>query len=281
MENEVVTGASGPDDVLYLFTLSVIALVMVLEVFWPRRKMQSNLFWRWSNNFSLSMLTWYVSSIFTAALVLYLVDLNEAWKVGLLPILGGGPLLSFGILLVVSEFTNYLIHVAFHKAPWLWPFHAMHHADVDVDVSTSFRHHPLEPLISLPFAVPIVLSLGVSLEVAVAHRLFVIAAQVFSHSNIRLPEGLEKRLRTVILTPDFHRLHHCAEARFTNTNYGTVLPWFDYLFGTASSRPFNEQTTMEIGLEYLREPRDNRLDRIITAPFRWRQSTHVDAAGDG
>ena len=281
MENEIVIGASRPDDVLYLFTLAAIALVMLLEAFWPRRQLQSNILWRWSNNFSLSMLTWYISSIFTAAFVLYLVGLNEVWKVGLLPFLGVGTFLSFGILLVVSEFTNYLIHLAFHKTPWLWPFHAMHHTDVDIDVSTSFRHHPLEPLISLPFAVPIVLSLGVSLEVAVAHRLFAIAAQVFSHSNIRLPEALEKRLRKVLLTPDFHRLHHCAEPRFTNSNYGTVVPWFDYLFGTASVRPFSEQTTMEIGLEYLREPRDGRLDRIIAAPFRWRQSTHVQAAGDG
>ena len=76
-----------------------------------------------------------------------------------------------------------------------------------------------------------------------------------------------------MLTPDFHRLHHCAEVRYTNSNYGSVVPWFDYLFGTASARPYAEQESMVLGLEYLRESRDSRLDRLVTAPFHWKQAT--------
>jgi sterol desaturase/sphingolipid hydroxylase (fatty acid hydroxylase superfamily) len=102
-----------------------------------------------------------------------------------------------------------------------------------------------------------------------AYKLFEVAMSLFSHSNIQLPEAVDRLLRRVVLTPDFHRLHHCSEQRFTDSNYGSVVPWFDYLFGTASARPFEEQATMELGLEYLREPGDSRLDKILTTPFRW------------
>jgi sterol desaturase/sphingolipid hydroxylase (fatty acid hydroxylase superfamily) len=89
---------------------------------------------------------------------------------------------------------------------------------------------------------------------------------------LRLPERLDSVLRKFILTPDFHRLHHSSEARFTDSNYGSMVPWFDYLFGTASNRPYDEQTDMELGLEYLRQPRDSRLDRLVLIPFVWRRA---------
>lgn len=273
MESELVIGASRTSDFIYLFTLSAITLVMLLEAVQPRRQLQQNILWRWINNFSLASLTWYVSTIVSTAFIFYLVSLTQMWQFGLLPYFGAGSLLSFMALLTVSQLIGYVVHVAFHKIPWLWPIHAIHHTDVDVDVSTTYRHHPLEPLISLPLAAPAILLLGVPLEVAMIHKLFEIAISVFSHSNIRLPEVLDRHLRKLILTPDFHRLHHCSEQRFTDSNYGSVVPWFDYLYGTASTRPYEEQLTMELGLEYLREPRDGRLDRLIITPFRWRRCT--------
>jgi len=101
----------------------------------------------------------------------------------------------------------------------------------------------------------------------VIYKVCTISMTVFTHSNLRLPRWLDRSLRRLIVTPDFHRLHHCAEREYTDSNYGGVLPWFDYLFGTASNRPWDEQTTMTLGLEYQREPADSRLDRMLLAPF--------------
>ena len=275
MEGNAVNAGAGLANLIPLFTLGGIGLMMLLEAFWPRRELQQSILWRWTNNFSLAALTWYITTVASAALVLYLVKLADDRQLGLMHYLEAGPVASFLSLLLLTQLISYLVHVAFHKISWLWPLHAIHHTDVDVDVSTSYRHHPLEPLASLPLAAPAVILLGVPLEVAVAHKLFEIAMTVFSHSNVRLPEAVDRYLRLVILTPDFHRLHHCAEPRYTNSNYGSTIPLFDYLFRTASTRPYAEQASMTIGLEYLRESRDSRLDRLVSLPFQWKKATHA------
>ena len=273
MEGDAVNAGASLANLILLFTLGGIGLMMLLEAFFPRRELQQSMLWRWTNNFSLATLTWYISTLVAAAFVLYLVKLGGDNQFGLMHYLGAGPMASFLSLLLLTQFISYVVHVAFHKIAWLWPLHAMHHTDVDVDVSTSYRHHPLEPLVTLPLVAPVIILLGVPLEVAAVHKLFEVAITLFSHSNVRLPEVLDRYLRLIILTPDFHRLHHCVEPRFTNSNYGSCVPWFDYLFGTASARPFAEQESMALGLEYLREPRDSRLDRLLSLPFQWKQAT--------
>ena len=109
--------------------------------------------------------------------------------------------------------------------------------------------------------------MGVSAEVVVAYRLLDLTARVFSHSNIRIPAIVERYLSYLILTPDFHRSHHCAEQQFTSSNYGSLVPWFDYLFGTAKKRDFEVQDTMQLGLHILRQPKDNRIDRSLIQPL--------------
>jgi sterol desaturase/sphingolipid hydroxylase (fatty acid hydroxylase superfamily) len=257
---------------MMVFTVAVIALIMFLESVAPRRELKQALLFRWANNFSLAALTWYISSVVAAIFMFYLIGLADTREFGLMHYLEAGPLLSFLVVLTATQFVSYVVHFIFHKVSWLWPLHAMHHSDVDVDISTTYRHHPIEPLVFLPIGAPLIILLGIPLEVAMVYKLVEIAVQYFSHSNIRLPEGLDRVLRLFILTPDFHRLHHCSEPRFTNSNYSSVVPWFDYLFGTARTRPYDEQETMELGLEYLREERDSRLDRLIMIPLTWKKS---------
>lgn len=96
------------------------------------------------------------------------------------------------------------------------------------------------------------------------------ALSLFSHANLFLPDTVDRTLRKVIITPDFHRNHHCSDWRFTDSNYGVSVPWFDYLFSTATDRPFAEQQSMQLGLEYFREKSDSRLDRLLLMPFRVR-----------
>ena len=127
----------------------------------------------------------------------------------------------------------------------------------------------------------LILLLGVPPAAAVSVQLFQLGMTVFTHSNVYLPQWLDRALRPFIVTPDFHRLHHCSEIRHTDSNYGQALPWFDYLFGTASKRPFGEQVDMEIGLEYLREPADSRFDRLLTLPFAWRRRVPADTGRQG
>lgn len=268
MEPGVAIGASIPPDLIYLYTFGGFAVCLALEAVLPRRELQASAPWRWANNFSLSLLTWYLSMLASAGFVLVLVRWTNITDFGLVQKLELGFASALVLLLLVSQFLSYVVHLVFHKVSWLWPIHAVHHTDTDIDVSTSYRHHPLEPLLSLPLVAPLILLLGPPLEAMVALKIFEVTMTLFSHSNIRLAPGLDRVLRLFVLTPDFHRLHHCAERRYTDSNYGSAVPWFDYLFGTASHRPYDEQESMPLGLEYEREPRNSRLDQMITAPLR-------------
>ncbi|WP_170287272.1 sterol desaturase family protein [Halioglobus maricola] len=254
-------------QIAYIATAAVFTLCILWETFAPRRTPVSNTGWRWVNNLGLSGLTWYINLMLSTLFVTWLAGWSHLHNVGLLAKLNVGPLLSGLILLTALEFLNYWIHRAFHHVKPLWRLHAIHHTDTDFDVTTSFRHHPLEPLVFLPVLAPLSLVLGAPIEVALPVHLLSITAQVFSHSNARLPAAAEKILRRVILTPDFHRVHHCSEMKYTNSNFGTVVPWFDYLFGTARFRPAEEQEEMKLGLEYMREARDARLDKMLLAPL--------------
>jgi sterol desaturase/sphingolipid hydroxylase (fatty acid hydroxylase superfamily) len=254
--------------VILVFTFAAISVALLWEMLMPRRQLKQSLAWRWSNNFALSLISQSIATAASVALVIGVSDWTQVNEFGLFQRVDAPAPLVFLVLLLATQLALYLMHVAYHRYAWLWPIHAVHHTDVDVDVTTSYRHHPLEALISVMLISPLVLLLGIPTDVAIAYSLFLIAVTLFSHSNIRLPQTLEKFLRPIIVTPEFHRLHHCAESRYTNSNYGPVVPWFDYLFGTASARPYEDHETMELGLEYLREPGDNRIDKLLWEPVR-------------
>ena len=257
-------------QLIYMFTIGALVAAMLLEAFAPRRTLESGLAWRWVNNFSLGLVTWYLTTVITALFLVWLARRTEINQYGLFQHLDTHWLVPFIVLLTVSQLINYALHIAFHKVSWLWPIHAVHHLDTDVDVSTSYRTHPLELLVTLPVVAPLILLLGIPAEAALAYQLFHAAVNVFSHSNLYLPSWLDSPLRKVIVTPDFHRLHHCSDRRYTDSNFGTSVPWFDYLFGTATWRPPEQQLTMKLGLEYLRAPGDSRIDRLLVLPFTWR-----------
>jgi sterol desaturase/sphingolipid hydroxylase (fatty acid hydroxylase superfamily) len=259
---------SDPSQLIMGFAIITMALMMVLESIIPRRKLESGIGPRWFSNLSLSVLTWFISTLAKNALLLGLVWWVDLKDFGLLQRFDIGLAGSFVVVLLVSQFISYWTHRIFHQVPVLWRIHAIHHNDTDVDVTTSYRHHPLEPLLPLPLLLPVFMLLGAPLEAALIYQLLLIAISLFSHSNVYIPEKLERFLRRFIITPDFHRNHHSSEQRFTDSNYSSLVPWFDHLFKTASDRPFNEQEGMQLGLEYLRKPRDSRIDQLLLMPFR-------------
>ena len=250
---------------IYLWTLGLLSLFLLLETLAPRRSGARGLSWRWANNFSLALLNWYIMLVASTLFFVWLARWGRAEEFGVLNL---GPVTGFIALLAGTQLVSYWLHRAFHRFPLMWRIHALHHSDPEVDVSTGYRHHPLEPLIALPVGAPLVLLLGVSPESALAYRIFAVAATLFSHSNVHVPQSVERWLRYLVLTPDFHRTHHFVEQRYTNSNYGSLVPWYDYVFGTATHPDFDEHPQRLLGLEYLREPADQRLDRQLLTPLR-------------
>jgi sterol desaturase/sphingolipid hydroxylase (fatty acid hydroxylase superfamily) len=146
------------------------------------------------------------------------------------PIRDGLATLVVGFLLL--DLFQYGLHRCQHAVPFLWRFHALHHSDPDVDVTTSVRHHPIEYLIAAGVYWLAVLALGIPAIIVLAHSLTVFAAATLTHGNISLPEWLERLLRPVVITLDLHLVHHSIEFSRKNWNYGAVLSIWDRLFGT-------------------------------------------------
>jgi sterol desaturase/sphingolipid hydroxylase (fatty acid hydroxylase superfamily) len=158
--------------------------------------------------------------------------------------------------------------VLFHAVPALWRLHRVHHADLEVDVTTGTRFHPIEILLSMGLKLGVVAALGVPAVAVLAFEVLLNATSMFNHGNLRMPTRIDRMLRWAVVTPDMHRVHHSIVAREANSNFGFNLPWWDHLFGTYRDQPAVGHEAMTIGIERFREPTEQRLDRMLTQPFR-------------
>ena len=147
----------------------------------------------------------------------------------------------------------YTQHVLVHVIPFFWQVHVVHHSDLDLDVSSGLRFHPIEILGSMLFKIVLVIALGPSPFAIVVFEILLNGMSLFSHSNIKLSEKLDKFLRYIIVTPDMHRIHHSVEKMETNSNFGFNLSIWDRLLGTYIQDAKREQTKIIIGVDRFRE----------------------------
>jgi sterol desaturase/sphingolipid hydroxylase (fatty acid hydroxylase superfamily) len=175
---------------------------------------------------------------------------------------------------LVLDFVVWGQHLVFHHVPLLWRLHRMHHADLDIDVSTGLRFHPFEILISLAVKIAIVIAFGIPPVAVLLFEVVLNATSMFNHSNVRMPAWLDRIARLVLVTPDMHRVHHSVFRDEHNSNFGFNLPWWDWLFRTYRAQPRNGHTGMTIGLSIFRDTGELRLDRLLTQPFRDNRDSH-------
>jgi sterol desaturase/sphingolipid hydroxylase (fatty acid hydroxylase superfamily) len=171
------------------------------------------------------------------------------------------------IAVMLLDLVVYLQHVMFHAIPALWRLHRMHHADLDFDVTTGVRFHPIEILVSAGLKLGVVAALGAPAVGVLIFEVILNATAMFNHGNVSLPERLDGVLRWVVVTPDMHRVHHSVVPNETNSNFGFNLPWWDRLLGTYRAQPAAGHRGMTIGLDGFRDPAQLRLDRMLVQPF--------------
>jgi len=253
----------------------IFAAMAIWEVLAPRRDQKLGRGTRWPSNIGIVVLdTVLVRLVFpTTAVGLALVAEARGW--GLFHALDLPDWASVPIAVAALDFTIYLQHVLFHAVPALWRLHRMHHADLDIDVTTGARFHPVEILLSMGIKLGVVAALGTGAVAVLAFEVLLNATSMFNHSNVRMPIWLDRILRWIVVTPDMHRVHHSIVARETNSNFGFNLPWWDRLFGTYRDQPAAGHETMTIGIEQFRDPAEQRLDRMLTQPFRDEVGTYA------
>jgi sterol desaturase/sphingolipid hydroxylase (fatty acid hydroxylase superfamily) len=192
----------------------------------------------------------------------------EAHGFGLFNIIALPAWASIIISVILLDLAIYLQHVLFHAVPALWRLHRMHHADLEFDVTTGLRFHPVEILLSTGIKLAVVAALGTPAAAVLIFELLLNATSMFNHSNVRVPPAVDRILRWFVVTPDMHRVHHSILRRETNSNFGFNLPWWDRLLGTYRAQPAAGHDGMTIGIEQFRDPRELGLDRMLLQPFR-------------
>ncbi len=248
--------------------LGVLVLVAAWEALSPRRARSLSRWRRWPSNLGIVVLNTVVLRLLfpAAALGMAWYAKDHGW--GLFNAIQVPAALAVIATVVVLDLFIYLQHVMFHAVPALWRLHRMHHADLDIDVTTGARFHPIEIVLSMLIKLAAVVVLGAPPVAVVIFEVVLNGTAMFNHGNLRLPAGVDRVLRLVVVTPDMHRVHHSIVASETNSNFGFNLPWWDRLLGTYRAQPAAGHEDMTIGLEDFREADDQRLDRMLVQPFR-------------
>lgn len=247
---------------------AVFALMALWEFLTARRERPMPRARRWPHNIGVVIVDSFLARIAAPTGAVGFAVLAQTREWGLLNAVNVPAWLAVALSLLLLDLAIYFQHRIFHHVPVLWRLHRMHHADLDIDVTTGIRFHPLEILLSLAIKFIVIVALGAPPVAVVLFEIALNASSMFNHSNARMPVWLDRLLRWIVVTPDMHRVHHSILRRETDSNFGFNFPWWDRLFRTYQPQPEAGHDKMTIGIEQFRDPKELRLDRLLTQPFR-------------
>ena len=248
--------------------LGIFAAMAAWEVQAPRRALHERKSLRWTNNLALAVLNSILVRAILPVAAIGLAGFAAARGMGVLNIFNLPQAWAIVVSLLVLDAAIYLQHLMFHAVPLFWRLHRVHHADLDFDVTTGARFHPIEIALSMLIKFAVILVLGPPAVAVLIFEVLLNATSMFNHGNVRLPVRIDRVLRWLVVTPDMHRVHHSIDPRETNSNFGFNVPWWDRLFGTYRAQPRAGHEAMTIGIEQFRERRELWLDRMLLQPFR-------------
>ena len=250
------------------FFAGVFVVMAAWEIFAPRRALTVSKAVRWANNLGLVLLNTVLLRLMFPAAAIGMAAFTSAQGWGLLNHFEVPALLSVTIAVIGMDFVIWLQHVVVHAVPALWRLHRVHHADLDYDLTTGARFHPIEIVLSMLIKFATIMVLGPPVIAVMIFEVILNGMAMFNHGNVRLPLALDSLLRRVIVTPDMHRVHHSVEDDEANSNFGFNLSVWDRLFGTYRDQPRGGQLGMTIGIHRYRDPvQVDRLPGMLMLPF--------------
>lgn len=248
--------------------LVVFVIIALWEVIQPCRTLSCSKVERWTSNLSIVVLNTLALRLLLpgAALGAAAFAASEGW--GLFNHFQVTPVLAVLLAVVLLDLAIYLQHVMVHAIPLLWRLHRVHHADLDFDVTTGARFHPIEIVLSMFIKMSVILLIGAPLMAVLIFEVLLNATAMFNHGNVQLPKKLDHILRWFVVTPDMHRVHHSVLVEETDSNFGFNLTWWDRLFGTYRDQPRGGHQMMKIGIDDFRDPRQViHLGGMLRLPF--------------
>lgn len=248
--------------------LGVLAVMAVWEVLAPRRALTVSKVVRWGNNLGLVFFNSVIVRLIFPAAAVGMASFANAHGWGIFNYFALPPVFAIVLSVVAMDLIIYLQHVLVHAVPLLWRLHRVHHADLDYDVTTGARFHPIEILLSMLIKFATIIVLGAPVVAVIVFEVLLNAMAMFNHGNVSLPVALDRALRWLVVTPDMHRVHHSVEDDETNSNFGFNLSLWDRLFGTWREQPRAGHQGMTIGIREFRAPRQTSwIDGMLIMPF--------------
>jgi len=249
--------------------LGLFSLFATLEALAPRRARSQSQAKRWFTNWGITIANAITLRLLAIALPLLAVGAAmdaaaQGW--GLFNWLSWPAWIEIILAMLILDFAIWLQHLITHKVPVLWRLHRVHHADVDMDVTTAIRFHPVEIALSMLLKIGLVYLLGPAAIAVVLFEIILNGTAMFNHANIRLPLYLDKTVRRFLVTPDMHRVHHSVHRHEHDSNYGFALSIWDHLFRTYVAQPEAGHDGMQTGLQW-QDDRPSRLGWSLALPF--------------
>jgi len=241
-----------------------LGIFLTLEHFWPHEKDRKNRFKHLLNNSGLLIIAT-IFNIFISIILVGWVQYVDKNRIGLMNVLDFSPAANAFSSVIILDFGSYFVHRLIHKSKVLWRFHRVHHSEIDLDSSTSFKFHPLEAIITFPALLAVVGLMGVSFPGIILYNVIILPVFFILHSNLRYPKWLETIFSPVFATPEFHRVHHSDEQKFTDSNYGDIFSLWDRLFGTYEKV---DSKTLSYGLKQYSDRKTQSFWNMIITPFR-------------
>ena len=256
-----------------LFFFGIFTAMALWEVKSPKRPLSLSRKLRWSNNLGLIIVNSVLLRIFfpTAAVGFALQAEIKQWGFfNLIPTQSWVAVLASIVLL---DLAIYWQHRLFHRIPVLWQFHKVHHADLDYDVTTATRFHPIEILLSMGIKMLAITLIGAPAIAVMLFEIILNGCAMFNHGNVRIPPAIDKIVRTLLVTPDMHRVHHSVIQKEHNSNYGFNLSLWDRLFNSYVAQPSKGHLNMTIGLNDFRTLKNQYITELLKMPFNDKKTT--------
>jgi len=265
---DATTTFISPETLVRMGVFAAIFFVVAQsEKIAPRRILLKSKFKRWISNLGMQIIDVVVLRLVFPVFPVgvSVICAQRGW--GLLNYYQIIPPVALIIGVLALDFIIYLQHRMFHFVPIFWRVHMVHHTDQDIDVTTALRFHPLEIILSLLIKFAAVAAIGAPPLSVLIFEVMLNGASMFNHGNLRIPLPFDRIIRTALVTPDMHRVHHSVVVRETNSNYGFSFSWWDRLFGTYIAQPQEGHDKMKIGLNGYHDDRSLKLSTLLTMPF--------------
>ncbi|MEM9331836.1 MAG: sterol desaturase family protein [Pseudomonadota bacterium] len=247
--------------------IGLFVLLAVLEFLAPRRVSNPLKARRWFTNWAIVIVDTLILRLLPIGLAVGAAEWAAAQGIGLFNLISVSAIIVIPICVIVLDFTTWFAHWASHKIPLLWTVHRMHHSDIDFDVTTAIRFHPIEIVLSMFWKMAVVVLLGAPGLAVLIFEILLNGSAMFNHSNLKLPLWLDRILRIVVVTPDMHRVHHSIVHNETDSNYGFNLAVWDRIFGTYVDQPAKGHEAMTLGLAEWQDHKPAELVWTLKVPF--------------